>query len=262
MLCGSCWRRCWRIRRVVSAIRAGLALARASVWRGSSLCSTRIRRGCKCPSGSSVCRAARRVGGGWRSGRGGALRRGDPAAPGAARRGGEARLVAGARGCLPGRGEKGGEKVARTLRGTAGSRFQLLVEAGGLPPRAGERERAALPCCRSSMRSPRRGSGRRNWGPTAVTPPAPTSRRSPSARPAPDPLPDQPTPQTRPADPRRSIRARGLGAASNADSSSPTPKPATAGRSNPQTPGLKRSPESAPTATAKPTTTSPSSTSA
>ena len=35
------------------------------------------------------------------------------------------------------------------------------------------------------MRSPRRGSGRRNWGPTAVTPPAPTSRRSPSARSAP-----------------------------------------------------------------------------
>ncbi len=35
--------------------------------------------------------------------------------------------------CLAGRGEKGGEKVARTLRGTAGSRFHLVVEAGGLP---------------------------------------------------------------------------------------------------------------------------------
>jgi transposase len=34
---------------------------------------------------------------------------------------------------LAGRGKKGGEKVARTLRGSAGSRFHLAVDAGGLP---------------------------------------------------------------------------------------------------------------------------------
>jgi transposase len=42
-------------------------------------------------------------------------------------------LVAGDRRCLAGGGEKGGEKVARTVRGTAGSRFHLVVEAAGLP---------------------------------------------------------------------------------------------------------------------------------
>jgi transposase len=44
-----------------------------------------------------------------------------------------ARLVAGDRRCLAGGGKKGGEKVARTLRGTAGSRYHLLVDAQGAP---------------------------------------------------------------------------------------------------------------------------------
>jgi transposase len=42
-------------------------------------------------------------------------------------------LVACDRRCLAGGGKKGGEKVARTVRGTPGSRFHLVVEAGGLP---------------------------------------------------------------------------------------------------------------------------------
>lgn len=63
----------------------------------------------------------------------GRLPAGDRRPPGTARRCGEARLVAGDRRCVAGRGEKGGEKVARTLRGTAGSRFHLVVDANGLP---------------------------------------------------------------------------------------------------------------------------------
>jgi transposase len=58
---------------------------------------------------------------------------GDPGLAGAAGRCGQAGLVTGDRRCLAGRGKKGGEKVARTVRGTPGSRFHLLVEAGGLP---------------------------------------------------------------------------------------------------------------------------------
>jgi transposase len=58
---------------------------------------------------------------------------GDPGAARAAGGCGQAGLVAGDRRCLAGRGKKGGEKVARTLRGTAGSRFHVVVEAGGLP---------------------------------------------------------------------------------------------------------------------------------
>jgi transposase len=48
-------------------------------------------------------------------------------------RGGPARLVTGDRGRFPGRGEKGGAKVARTLTGKQGSRFHLAVDANGLP---------------------------------------------------------------------------------------------------------------------------------
>lgn len=42
-------------------------------------------------------------------------------------------MVAGDRRCLDGGGKKGGEKVARTIRGTAGSRFHVLVDSQGLP---------------------------------------------------------------------------------------------------------------------------------
>jgi transposase len=62
-----------------------------------------------------------------------ALPAGDPDPAGPAGRGQPARLVAGDRRCLAGRGKKRGEKVARTLRGSAGSRFHLAVDSGGLP---------------------------------------------------------------------------------------------------------------------------------
>src|SRR5437660_2037117 len=52
---------------------------------------------------------------------------------GGARRRRPARLVAGDRRRLAGGGEKGGEKVARTLRGTPGSRYHLAVDANGAP---------------------------------------------------------------------------------------------------------------------------------
>jgi transposase len=58
---------------------------------------------------------------------------GDPGAARAAGGCGQTRLVAGDRRCLAGRSKKGGEKVARTLRGTAGSRFHVVVEASGIP---------------------------------------------------------------------------------------------------------------------------------
>ena len=63
----------------------------------------------------------------------GAVSGGDPAAARAVGGGRQAGLVAGDRGRLVGGGEKGGEKVARTVRGAAGSRFHLVVEADGLP---------------------------------------------------------------------------------------------------------------------------------
>jgi transposase len=55
----------------------------------------------------------------------------DPA--GAAGGCGQARLVAGAGRRVAGGREKGGEKVARTLRGTAGSRYHLAVDGDGKP---------------------------------------------------------------------------------------------------------------------------------
>jgi transposase len=42
-------------------------------------------------------------------------------------------LVTGDRRCLAGGGEKGGEKVARTLQGRPGSRYHLAVDANGAP---------------------------------------------------------------------------------------------------------------------------------
>jgi transposase len=63
----------------------------------------------------------------------GPLPAGDQAPARAAGRSRQARLVAADRRCLAGRGKKGGEKVARTLRGSAGSRFHLAVDSGGLP---------------------------------------------------------------------------------------------------------------------------------
>src|SRR6266511_4398568 len=52
---------------------------------------------------------------------------------GGARRRRPARLVAGDRRRLAGGGEKGGAKVARTLRGRPGSRYHLAVDANGAP---------------------------------------------------------------------------------------------------------------------------------
>src|SRR5439155_4696436 len=57
----------------------------------------------------------------------------DPGAAGAAGRGGQAGLVTGDRRRLNGGGKKGGDKVARTLRGTPGSRYHLAVDANGAP---------------------------------------------------------------------------------------------------------------------------------
>lgn len=42
-------------------------------------------------------------------------------------------MVAGDRGCLAGRYEKGGGQVGRSLRGRSGSRFHLIVDATGIP---------------------------------------------------------------------------------------------------------------------------------
>jgi transposase len=58
-------------------------------------------------------------------------------------------LVAGARGCLLGGGEKGGAKVARAFTGKQASRFHLAVARSGLPlavrlSGANENERAHL----------------------------------------------------------------------------------------------------------------------
>ena len=58
---------------------------------------------------------------------------GDRGAAAGARRGGAARLVAAARRRVAGQREKGGAKVARTLLGSAGSRFHLAVDAAGAP---------------------------------------------------------------------------------------------------------------------------------
>jgi transposase len=63
----------------------------------------------------------------------GAARAGAAAAAAAVARRGQARLVAADRRRVAGGGEKGGEKVARTLRGSPGSRYHLAVDANGLP---------------------------------------------------------------------------------------------------------------------------------
>jgi transposase len=61
------------------------------------------------------------------------VREGDPRVAATARRSGQARLVKGDRRRVAGGGKKGGEKVARTLRGTPGSRYHLAVDARGAP---------------------------------------------------------------------------------------------------------------------------------
>jgi transposase len=63
----------------------------------------------------------------------GAVGRADPGVAAAAGGCGQARLVAGVGGRVAGGREKGGEKVARTLRGRPGSRFHLAVEKAGKP---------------------------------------------------------------------------------------------------------------------------------
>ena len=60
-------------------------------------------------------------------------RAGDRGLAGAAGWCAQARLVAGARGRVAGRREKGGEQVARSLLGRPGSRYHLAVDANGLP---------------------------------------------------------------------------------------------------------------------------------
>ena len=60
-------------------------------------------------------------------------RRGDRCLASAAGGREQARLVAGDRGRVAGGREKGGEKVARSLLGRAGSRYHLAVDANGLP---------------------------------------------------------------------------------------------------------------------------------
>jgi transposase len=63
----------------------------------------------------------------------GTARAGAPHLAGAAGRSREARLVAGDRRCLARGGKKGGAKVARTFRGSSGSRYHLAVDARGAP---------------------------------------------------------------------------------------------------------------------------------
>jgi transposase len=63
----------------------------------------------------------------------GAVRAGAAAAAGAVGGGETAGLVAGDRRRVAGRGEKGGAQVARSLRGSAGSRYHLAVDANGAP---------------------------------------------------------------------------------------------------------------------------------
>jgi transposase len=63
----------------------------------------------------------------------GAVPAGAGGAAGAVSRAGAAGLVAGARRRLAGRGEKGGAQVARSLRGSPGSRYHLAVDANGAP---------------------------------------------------------------------------------------------------------------------------------
>ena len=59
--------------------------------------------------------------------------RGDRAVAGRVASGRQARLVTGDRRRLAGRGEKRGEKIARSWRGTPSSRFHLAVDAAGKP---------------------------------------------------------------------------------------------------------------------------------
>ena len=61
MSCGGVPSRCLSIRRVGFALRAAAGLRPANVCRGSCMCSTPTRRGCRCPTGSSVCPAVRRA---------------------------------------------------------------------------------------------------------------------------------------------------------------------------------------------------------
>jgi transposase len=59
--------------------------------------------------------------------------RSDREAAGRAAAGRQTRLVTGDRRRLAGRSEKGGEKIARSWRGTPSSRFHLAVDAAGQP---------------------------------------------------------------------------------------------------------------------------------
>jgi len=117
----------------------------------------------------------------------------------------QARLVAGDRRCLAGRGKKGGEKVARTLRGSPAA-LPPSRRRGGLPLAialsAGNENGAALPCCRCWSASPRPDPSAQLWADRGYAR-ARTSVRWPSAGSA----PHQPAPPARAARSRPDRRA-------------------------------------------------------
>ena len=174
----------------------------------------------------------------------------------------QARLVAGDRRCVARRREKGGEQVARSLLGRPGSRFHLAVDANGLPlavrltaGNVNERHAAAAADRRTARAQ---DPARRALGRPRLPRSRPLENALARAR---NQTPDQPPPPRRRPDPRRHSHTRDLARQTTPAPRPATPKHATAGPSNAPTPGSKPNDESAPDATAKPTTTSPSFTS-
>ena len=174
--------------------------------------------------------------------------------------GGQARLVAGARGRLAGGREKGGEKVARTLLGRSGSRYHLAVDTTAPRSRCASRpatRTSAGTCSRSSTSSPARGIRHASSGPTAATPPARSSKpcaHARSSRASVDPA--------APAKPSPPAPARARSGAAQTTTRTPDPQARHRWPVERTNAWLKANDASPPAATAKPTTTSPSSTSA
>ena len=151
--------------------------------------------------------------------------------------GGAARLVAGDRRRVAGGGEKGGEKVARTLRGTAGSRYHLAVDANGAPlevrlAAGNENEQRHLLPLLDAL--PRAGSSRgelwadRGYASRALEQALRERQIEPRI--------SKPRRRRR-TDPRRHTRPRGLARQEATAQDHATRRPATAGRSNAPTPG-------------------------